>query len=168
MLAAVGSPDVHPHAASPTKERARWDHDMKNVGKDLKTVEKFFLDVIDGRLKTEAAIEERAFSFFGIQGPWYTVGYEMAVVIERRDGRAKLIECMSDPRKLLATYNRAAAELNAKGKPPLALWSEELLSKIGAEAAPPNRPTGSSSRPSTERMRRFPEARRAPASLRAG
>lgn len=137
MLAAAGSPDVHPHAVSPQKERARWDHDMESFDKDLKTLEKFFLDVIDGRLKTEDEISKRAYSFFGIQGPWYTVGYKMAVVVEKHDGRAKLIECMSDPRKLLATYNRAAAELNAKEKPPLALWSEELLSRIGAEVVPP-------------------------------
>ena len=157
MLAAAGSPDVHPHAVSPKKEKARWDHDMKNVGKDLKTVEKFFLDVIDGRLKTEDEISERAYSFFGIQGPWYTVGYKMAVVIEKREGRAKLIECMSDPRKLLATYNRDAADLNAKDKQRLALWSEELLVRIGAEA-PPNAPTDSSARPSPEPAWRFPAA----------
>lgn len=132
MLAAAGSPDVHPHAVSPEKERARWDDDMENFNKDLKTLETFFLDVIDGRLKTEEQINERAFSFFGIQGPWYTVGYRMAVLIEKREGRAKLVECMSDPRKLLATYNRVASELAVKGKPPLPLWSEELLSKIGA------------------------------------
>ena len=97
MLAAAGSPDVHPHAVSPQTERARWDHDMENFGKDLKTLETFFLDVIEGRLKAEDEISERAYSFFGIQGPWYTVGYEMAVVIERREGRAELIECMSEP-----------------------------------------------------------------------
>lgn len=154
MLAAAGSPDVHPHAMSPQKDRARWDHDMENVGKDLKSLETFFLDVIEGRLKTEDEISERAFSFFGIQGPWYTVGYEMAAVIERREGRAKLIECMSDPRRLLATYNRVAKELNAKGKQQLPLWSPELLSLIGAEALPPKAPTGSSARPSPEPARR--------------
>jgi hypothetical protein len=136
MLAAAGSPDVHPHAVSPPKERARWDHDMESFNKDLKTLEKFFLGVIDGRLKTEDAINERAYAFFGVQGPWYTVGYKMAVVIEKRQGRARLIECMSDPRQLLATYNRAAAGLNAKEKQHLALWSPQLLSKIGADLLP--------------------------------
>jgi Putative zinc dependent peptidase (DUF5700) len=143
MLAAAGSPDVHPHAVSPRKDRARWDRDMENVGKDLKTLERFFLDVIEGRLKTEEEISERAFSFFGIQGPWYTVGYKMAVVIEKREGRAKLIECMSDPRRLLATYNRVASELNAKEKQQFALWSPDLLSRIGAEVLPKKAPTGS-------------------------
>jgi hypothetical protein len=98
------------------------------------------LDVIEGRLKTEDEISERAYSFFGIQGPWYTVGYKMAVVIEKREGRAELIECMSDPRRLLATYDRIAAELNAKGKEHFALWSPELLSRIGVEVVLPNAP----------------------------
>jgi hypothetical protein len=158
MLAAAGSPDVHPHAVSPRKDRVRWDHDMENVGRDLKTLERFFLDVIEGRLKTEGEISERAFSFFGIQGPWYTVGYEMAVVIEKREGRATLIECMADPRRLLATYNRVAKELNAEEKRQRALFSPELLSGIGAGAPPPKAPTGSSTRPSPGPARRFQAA----------
>lgn len=59
-------------------------------------------------------------------------GYRMGVI----DGRRALVECMPDPRKLLAAYNRAAAELNAKGEKLLALWSPELLAKIGAHADP--------------------------------
>jgi hypothetical protein len=131
---------------------------MENVGRDLKTLERFFLDVIEGRLKTESEISERAFSFFGIQGPWYTVGYEMAVVIEKREGRATLIECMADPRRLLATYNRVAKELNAEEKRQRALFSPELLSGIGAGAPPPKAPTGSSTRPSPGPARRFQAA----------
>ena len=97
------------------------------------TLEKFFLDVLDGRLKTEAEIDEKGYSFFGVQGPWYTVGYRMAVVIEKRDGRKALVACMADPRRLLAAYDRAAAEINATAQRPLALWSGELLKKIGAQ-----------------------------------
>lgn len=37
------------------------------------------------------------YSFFGVQGAWYTVGYRMAVIVERREGRPALVECMSDP-----------------------------------------------------------------------
>lgn len=132
MLAAAGGPDTHPHVVSPAAERARWDHDMANFSQDLRKLEEFFLDVINGRLPTEAEVRERAFSFFGDQGPWYTVGYRMAVIVERRYGRATLIACMVDPRQLLARYNAAAAELNAKGDEPLALWSPRLLQQIGA------------------------------------
>jgi hypothetical protein len=56
----------------------------------------------------------------------------MATIVEKRYGRAALIECMMDPRELLARYNAAAAELNERGTEKLALWSPELLSKIGA------------------------------------
>jgi hypothetical protein len=136
MLAAAGSPLVHPHAFSKLEDRERWDRDMAGFDRDVKTVEKFFLDIIAGTLKTEEEISKVGFTFFGVQGPWYTVGYRMAVVIEKRDGRAALVECMSDPRKLLAAYNRAAAELNAKGGEQLALWSSELLEKTGAHADP--------------------------------
>ena len=84
------------------------------------------------KFKTKGEINEKAASFFGEQGPWYTVGYKMAVIVEKRYGRAALIECMIDPRELLAGYNAAAAELNWQGLEKLALWSPELLSKIGA------------------------------------
>jgi len=118
MLAAAGGPDVHPHVASTPEDRARWDHDMERVDADVKMLDRFFLDVVDGRLKTKGEIEERALSFFGIQGPWYTVGYRIAVLIEKNDGRAALVACMADPRKALAAYDRIAAELEAKGSRP--------------------------------------------------
>lgn len=128
MLAAAGSPDVHPHASSSPKERARWDRDMANFNADLKSVEKFFFDILDGRLKTEAQQNEVGFTFFGEQGPWYTVGYKMGWLVEKRFGRKKLIECMLDNRKLLALYNRAAAEISSQR---LELWSPELLKRVG-------------------------------------
>lgn len=131
VLAAAGGPDIHPHATSQPGDRARWDRDMANFNGDLKTVEAFFLDVIHRKLKTKEDINVKAFSFFGeTQGPWYTVGYRMAVVIEKRFGRATLVACMTDLRKLLPTYNRAAMERNSKGVAPLALWSQELVDAV--------------------------------------
>ncbi len=131
MLAAAGGPDVHPHAVSSPEERARWDHDMASFNQDLATVQQFFLDIISQKLKTKDEIDKKASSFFGVQGPWYTVGYKMAVIIEKRYGRATLIDCMIDPCELLARYNSAATELNHIQKDQLALWSLELLTKIG-------------------------------------
>jgi len=132
MLAAAGSPDVHPHAVSPPGERARWDHDMANFNQDLATLQQFFLDIVNQKLKTRDEIDEKAYSFFGTQGPWYTVGYKMAAIVEKRYARATLIDCMIDPRELLARYNSAAIELNHSQTEQLALWSPELLNKIGA------------------------------------
>jgi hypothetical protein len=122
MLAAAGGPDIHPHAVSNAEERARWDKDVANFDDDLKKLEAFFNDVLQGKL-TGDEIDKTAFSFFGTQGPWYTVGWKMAVVIEKSYGRGKLIECMCDQRLLLTTYNQAAAKQNRNSRKPLPLWS---------------------------------------------
>jgi hypothetical protein len=130
MLAAAGGPDVNPHAASPAEERARWDKDVQNFNDDLKSLERFFLDVLDNRLTGDEA-EEKARTFYGAQGPWYTVGWKMAVLIEKTYGRRKLIKCMCDVRELLRTYNRAAVKFNHRSHDKLALWSESLVKGVG-------------------------------------
>jgi hypothetical protein len=99
-------------------------------------VQQFFLDLIDKKLVDKDKIDQKASSFFGdAQGAWYTVGYEMAVVIEKRYGRKVLIDCMLDPRGLLARYNEAAKEISDRSHERLALWSPELLRKIGGHTA---------------------------------
>jgi len=129
MLAAAGGPDVHPHAVSGADERARWDKDVANFDEDLKKVEQFFLDILGNKL-TEDQIHKTAYSFFGVQGPWYTVGWKMSVVIEKTFGRAKLIECFCDQRKLLGTYNEAAAKYNVNSAKPLPLWSKSIVDAL--------------------------------------
>lgn len=137
MLAAAGSPDVHPHAVSKPEDRARWDRDSANFNQDLRTLEKFFLQVINGGFSSKEEERKAAFSFFGTQGPWYTVGYKVAVTIERHQGHAALIDAMRDPRKLLAVYNTAAIENNrTAGGNRLELWSAELLRKINVGSTP--------------------------------
>lgn len=130
MLAAAGGPDVHPHAVSLAPERARWDADMANFNANLAAVNQFFLDVLQHRFANKDAIDEKGSAFFGVQGPWYTVGYKMAVLVEKRYGRPVLIQTMLDPRCLLLRYNRVAAERNAAGDSPLPLWSDEVLSAV--------------------------------------
>ena len=129
MLAAAGGPDVHPHAVSSAEDRSRWDKEVANFNDDLKKVEKFLLDVLEKKL-TEEQIQQTGFSFFGIQGPWYTVGWKMAVVIEKTFGRQRLIEAMCDHRKLFATYNEAAEKYNRSSHEPLALWSNSIIDGI--------------------------------------
>jgi hypothetical protein len=121
MLAAAGGPDIHPHAVSPEGERSRWDGDVARFDEDLRAVERFLLDVVRGKLD-EAKAREVGYSFFGVQGPWYTVGWRMAVTIEKALGRERLIACMRDVRTLLPTYNEAASRHNRT-----AVWSRELL-----------------------------------------
>lgn len=141
MLAAAGGPDVHPHAASLPPDRARWDHDIANFNQDLLQVEQYLSDIVEERFATEQARDSVGNSFFGVQGPWYTVGWKMAVTIERRFGRAKLIQCIQDPRQVLAVYNDAAEESNRAGGEPLALWSPKLLHAlgVGSRHVPPPR-----------------------------
>jgi hypothetical protein len=131
MLAAAGGPDVDPHATSNAKDRERWNHDMGNFATDLHTLDQFFLDILHGKFKSKEEIDQKAYTFFGTQGPWYTVGYKMAVTIEKQFGRVRLIECMADVRELLPTYNQAAAEKSKKDGENLALWSPELLAALG-------------------------------------
>lgn len=130
MMAAAGGPNVHPHAVSNMDERVRWDKDMANFNDDLKKVEAFFVDVLDNRL-TEDQIGKTYLSFFGIQGPWYTVGWKMSVLIEKTYGRRTLIECICDQRKLLPTYNQAARRHNRTSREQLRLWSASVINGIG-------------------------------------
>ncbi|HZT41229.1 MAG TPA: DUF5700 domain-containing putative Zn-dependent protease [Chthonomonadaceae bacterium] len=139
MLAAAGGPDIHPHQVSKPEDRVRWDRDMANFNTDLKKVEAFFLDILNGKLTTEAQIRQVGFTFFGIQGPWYTVGWKMDVLIEKTYGRAKLIECLCDTRKLLPTYNQAAEAYNRTASEPLALWSAPLVDALDNALAPSQR-----------------------------
>ena len=129
MLAAAGGPDIHPHAVSPPEDRTRWDKDVANFNDDLKKVEKFLSEVVEGKL-TDEQIRQTGFSFFGTQGPWYTVGWKMSVLIEKSFGRTRLIECFCDQRKLLSTYNQAAQKHNRNSREPLALWSNSLVQAL--------------------------------------
>ncbi|HEU4510232.1 MAG TPA: DUF5700 domain-containing putative Zn-dependent protease [Pyrinomonadaceae bacterium] len=129
MLAAAGGPDVHPHAVSDAGERAQWDKDVANFNADLKKVEKFLIDVLEKKL-TDEQVQSTGFSFFGTQGPWYTVGWQMSVLIEKTFGRAKLMEVFCDQRQLFSTYNEAAAKHNRTAEEPLALWSPSLLDAL--------------------------------------
>lgn len=136
MLAAAGSAAVHPHRDSPPADRERWDRDSARFNDDLREVERFFLDVVHGRLTGDDEIAKRGSSFFGVQGPWYTVGYRMAAEVERQRGRAALLACTEDPRSLLATWNQIAAAHNAARSGDVwARWSDELLTALQAGSA---------------------------------
>ncbi len=126
VLAAAGGPDVHPHWYDPQADRDVWDKAMADFTGDFQTLEQFFSDIAGGRLSGDA-IATKGYTFFGrVQGPWYTVGYKMDVIIERMLGRKKLIEALCDKREYLSTYNAAAAVSNQRGNPPLPLWRDEI------------------------------------------
>ena len=134
VLAAVGSAEVHPMQDFKPDQRTHWDQDYKFVDQQLIQLNQFFLDVVSGGFARPEVADHEAFTFFGYRGPWYTVGYLMGSTVEKRFGRPVLIECMSDPRRLLAKYDQAAEEQNAAGKgQKLPLWSPEVLKAVGVE-----------------------------------
>jgi hypothetical protein len=124
MLAAAGGPDRHPHATSDTADRNRWDRDLANLSPAVTDLETFFTAVIDGRL-TGDSLSARAMSFFGVQGPWYTVGYVMGRAIEQTRGRQRLVELLCDPARLLIEYDGVAS-----GRADLPRWSPAFIDRL--------------------------------------
>jgi hypothetical protein len=129
MIAAAGGPDTAPHAVSSQSEKDRWQNDMLNFNRDLKKVEAFLKDIISEKLKGEQ-ITDKGMEFFGIQGPWYTVGWKMSMVIEKTDGHEKLLECICNPRLLLPVYNSAVPEYNRRYNENLIMWSVSFVKEI--------------------------------------
>lgn len=130
MLAAAGGPQIHPHAVSGTKERAEWDANIARVDALMAEQNAFFLSVLDGKAGDDAAIDEKMMGYFGVQGPWYTVGWKMAATIESQFGRQRVIDVFCDQRRLLATYNEAAALQNKTLTKLLPLWDERLAAVL--------------------------------------
>jgi Putative zinc dependent peptidase (DUF5700) len=89
-------------------------------------LDQFFTDVLDEKLKGDD-VDKRAFEFFGLLGPWYTVGWTMATTIEEELGRETLIQAFCDGRALLSTYDRAAAAREARTGQKLPRWSVRLV-----------------------------------------
>ncbi len=131
VLAAAGSADVHPLASEPEADRIRWGQDMKFWTRQFSDVNQFFLDILHSGFKDKEIVAHVGYHFFGYRGAWYQVGYRMAIVVEKKYGRSVLIECMTDPRKLLLRYNQAASEINsAAPAEKLPLWSDEVISAL--------------------------------------
>jgi Putative zinc dependent peptidase (DUF5700) len=148
MLAAAGGPDVHPHAVSKAEDRQRWDRDVADFKKSQQELDLFFRKILSGELNDDQ-INKQAFSYFGEQGPWYTVGWKMAVTIEKAYGRPRLIEVMCNTPALFSTYNAAAVQLSAAGgqKPPL--WSPEIVRALEPLAQPVSNQKGQRLQPSS-------------------
>ncbi|HEX8272134.1 MAG TPA: DUF5700 domain-containing putative Zn-dependent protease [Longimicrobiaceae bacterium] len=136
VLAAAGGPGAHPHATSGAAERSVWERDLANAERDVRRMEAFFLDLLDGRVPEEEQ-SRRGMAFVVSdsvpQGPFYTVGWLMAATVERQLGRERLVALLCDPRAFLADYNRGARAENRTATQPLPLWSDELVQRIGAE-----------------------------------
>jgi hypothetical protein len=119
VLAGMGGPDVDPATVLKADARPEWSAESATFAARMNELATFFRGILSDRLDDDAA-RASGMTFFGNQGAWYTVGWRMAVTIERRFGRARLIECIADDRLLLPAYNAAAAGTA------LPRWSDDL------------------------------------------
>ena len=133
MLAEAGGPDIGSQATSDSDERATWARNLARFDGDIARLEAFFLNVVAGNLSDE---ERRWLGFTFInteeapQGAFYTVGWQMAAMVEKGLGREIVIKSVCDPRELLVSYNQIApASGSETGRAP-ALWSETLLARL--------------------------------------
>ena len=129
MLAAAGGSEIHPHRFSPPADRARWDHDVAAFDADLAKLQAFFTDVLSGKLDSAAA-GEAAGELYGVQGPWYTVGWVMASSIERCFGRPRLIEAMHRSWTVLGLWNETRARCPTKTGTATAVWDPAVVRAI--------------------------------------
>lgn len=130
VLAAAGGPRPDPLSDRGSKEQADWDRNVARFGEDMAEQNAYFVSVLDGKAGDEAAIRKKMMDYFGIQGPWYTVGWKMAVTIESEFGRRRMIESFCNPGRLLATYNEAAALQNRSRGTRLPLWDARLAAAL--------------------------------------
>jgi len=122
-LAAAGGPNGIPQKRP--EVAAEWARQMPQYNENFQKVAEFLSAVAKGELTGDAA-RERGFGFFGMVGPWYTVGWKMAVVIETILGREALIAATCGGRDLLRAYNRAALQWREKTGEKLPLWPDVL------------------------------------------
>lgn len=130
MLAAAGGPDVHPHEFDADSIRARWDRDVAHAPEDMKDLSGFISDVTAGRISTADSVKRRGNSYFGVQGPWYTVGWLMASTVERHLGRDALIGTLCDPVAFLKQYNQVARRSNSTTHTSLPLWPSPVIASL--------------------------------------
>lgn len=130
MVAAAGGPHIHPHADRTAKERKEWDANLAQYDKQFAELNALFLSILDGKAGDETALKQKLMGYFGVQGPWYTVGWKMASTIETQLGKKRVIDAFCDSADLLAAYNQAAALQNEAGGERLPLWDSRLVNSL--------------------------------------
>lgn len=130
MLAAAGGPQVHPHVVSGAGERAEWDASVGRFDEDLAELDRFFTDVVEGRAGDEDSVTARARTYYGTQGPWYTVGWRMAATVVEEFGRERFRETLCDAGAFLRLYDAAAVARQARTGARVARWSPALLARL--------------------------------------
>ena len=123
MLAAAGSPDVNPNTLSRPEMKSAWDRGIAGVAGEFARIDSLIVDVATRRITSEDSVTARAVTFYGAQGPWYTVGWMMSSTIEQVSGRDRLIGVMCDPRWLILEYTVIASGARES----LPKWSDKAL-----------------------------------------
>lgn len=125
-LAAADGPRADAEFFQTKDVQKGWSEGLAHYDANFREVQQFFLDVLDRRLEGDA-VPKRGFEFFGLVGPWYTVGWKMAVTIEEVYGRDAVIDAFCDQRQLFRVYNAAAAEHAKRTGEVLPQWDQRLV-----------------------------------------
>ena len=114
--------------------RAVWERDLAHAQRDIGRLERFFTDVMDGRL-TGADVNRAGFEFIATedvpQGAFYTVGWLMGSTIERVHGRDRLVSGICSPTRLILDYADAARRPRADDVV-LPAWSPAFITRLAS------------------------------------
>lgn len=132
MLAAAQGLENHPNKFDEDL-KSKWDKNMENYNKDFHKIQNFLLTILEGHFADERKLYNRGFQLMtnnGGQGSWYTVGYKIAVVIEKTASRDLLIKCMQDLTQLYCHYNRLVKQYNKKQNKNLHKWDQKIINVL--------------------------------------
>ena len=132
MLAAAKGLENHPNKFDEDL-KIKWDKNMENFNKDFLKIQNFLLAILEGHFADDQKLYNRGFQLMTNndgQGSWYTVGYQIAVIIEREAGREVLIECMKDLTKIYFQYNNLVEIYNKKRNEDLPKWNDKILTSL--------------------------------------
>jgi hypothetical protein len=130
VLAAAGSLDAHPLADFSESYRLLRDLGAERFADNLEELNQFFLDTVHGDALNDAVAHEGRIIFGNAGGPWYTVGYRIAVTIEREFGRGR-DACRPAPVRGSLQRSRRARKRRGRRPPPRV--SAEILKAVGSE-----------------------------------
>lgn len=134
LLASISKVETHPYWAYTLEEREHWNRRVGEFDQDLKKLDAMFAGILSGQLRNQQQINDLAENYATEMGAWQTVGYSMAVMIERTYGSKALIGAMRDPRWLIGLYNRAVNTAHARTGADYPNWSPEVLRAVGLES----------------------------------